>query len=290
MSFPFELFINGVLSGAVYALVAVGLTMIWGVLRAINFAHGEYYMLGATFAWAAITYLDVAYSVAIPITLACAVVVALVVSRTVMERLVESPVWMAAVATLGLSLVLQNGALLIFGGDVKQFEGGWTDLTTILGVPTTRQREVVLIVTLVVFVALEYMVRRMRIGKAMRAVSQNQEACRVLGIDVAHVARTTTVLGISLAALAGVLVAPTAGNVTPVMGAAITLKAFIVIVVGGIGNVGGTLLAAMALGIVESFVTGYLSLELRDAAGYIALVLILMLRPQGLFSLRGRYS
>lgn len=288
-SFVFEQVINGVITGSMYALIAAGMTMIFGVLRAINFAHGEYYMLGTFAAWYVISKLDAPYAVSIVAGIAIAALIAATIGRLVMQRLVGAPFQAGVLATIGVSLILQNAVILAFGGGYKMFEGGWIEPVQLLGIGMAQQRIVLIVAAIGIFVALEWMVRKTRMGKAIRAVSQNIECCQVNGIDVELVVRRTFLLGTALAALSGILTAPVNVSVYGGMGESITLKTFAVIVMGGMGNVRGTLLAGMLLGVVESLVSGLIGLQYRDSVGFIALLLMLMLRPHGLFSQKARF-
>src|SRR5713101_8315574 len=265
-----EQIVNGMVSGSVYAIVAVGMTMIFGVLRAINFAHGEYYMLGTFGAWFAIEYLELPYPVALVI------------------GVIATPET-GVLATLGIALVLQNTVILVFGGGYKFFSGGYIEPVSIFGFTLAEQRVLIIIVCILVFVGLELMVTYSRIGKAMRAVSQNIECCAVVGIDVPQVALRTFILGACLAALSGVLTAPVNVSVYGGMGEIITFKTLPVIIMGGLGNVRGTFFAAMILGIAESLVATYVGLQFRDTVGFATLMLVLMWRPHGLFSAQARF-
>jgi len=288
-NFIFEQIINGVITGSMYALVAAGMTMIFGVLRAINFAHGEYYMAGTFAAWYVIEKLAVPYLVAIILGVAIAALIAAIIGRLVMQRLVGSPFQAGVLATIGISLILQNAVILAFGGGYKVFEGGWIEPVEFFGIGMAQQRIVLIVAAVAIFAALEWMVRKTRMGKAIRAVSQNIECCQVNGIDVESVVRRTFLLGTALAALSGILTAPVNVSVYGGMGESITLKTFAVIVMGGMGNVRGTLVAGMLLGVVESLVSGLIGLQYRDSVGFIALLLMLMLRPHGLFSQKARF-
>jgi branched-chain amino acid transport system permease protein len=179
--------------------------------------------------------------------------------------------------------------ILAFGGGYKFFEGGYLEPVEIGPLLLAQQRIVIVIATLLVFLGLEVMVRQTRMGKAMRAVSQNIQACHVVGIDVDRVVLATFVLGTGLAAFSGVLTAPLNTTVYGGMGEMITFKTFAIIIMGGMGNVRGTLLAGWLLGIIESFVAGFIGLQFRDAVGFVALIVILMVRPHGLFSTRSRF-
>jgi branched-chain amino acid transport system permease protein len=287
--FLFEQIVNGIISGSMYALIAAGMTMIFGVLRAINFAHGEYYMVGTFAAWYAIEKMEWGYASSIIVGVLVAALIATFIGRVVMQRLVGAPFQASVLATLGVSLILQNAVILAFGGGYKVFNGGWIEPVEFFGIGMAQQRILLIVVALLVFVALEWMVQKTRMGKAIRAVSQNVECCEVNGIDVASVVRRTFLLGTVLAALSGILTAPVSVSVYGGMGESVTLKTFAVIVMGGMGNVRGTLFAGMLLGIVESLVSGALGLQYRDAVGFIALLAMLMFRPHGLFSKTSRF-
>jgi branched-chain amino acid transport system permease protein len=276
-----EQVVNGIVTGSVYAIVAVGMTMIFGVLRAINFAHGEYYMLGTFGAWFAIDYLGLSYEASIIVGVLSTIVVAYVVGQLVMRRMVG--------ATLGIALVLQNTVILVFGGGYKFFSGGYIEPVSILGFSLAQQRVIILVVCLLVFIGLELLVTHSRMGKAMRAVSQNVECCEVVGIDVPQVVLRTFILGAALAALSGVLTAPVNISVYGGMGELITFKTLPIIIMGGLGNVRGTFFAAMILGIAESLVATYIGLQYRDTVGFATLILMLMWRPHGLFSTQARF-
>jgi branched-chain amino acid transport system permease protein len=279
---------NGILTGGTYALVAVGLVLVFSVMRAINFAHGEYYMLGALVAWTALDTLGWPYPVAVVVAAVVSAVLGFVVSRVLMERLLVMPFSMAVLATLGVQLALQNGAQILWGASPKYFNGGWRTPVEVGGVGVIGQQLVIFVVAVAVFVALSRLVARTRLGRSMRAVAQNREACLVVGLDVARVARITFTLGVALAGLAGALVAPVLVNVGTTIGLPMVLRCFAIIVLGGVGSVPGALVGGLVLGVAESFVAGYLTLQLRDAVGFVILIAMLIARPQGLFGLRVR--
>jgi branched-chain amino acid transport system permease protein len=288
-SFLFEQIVNGIITGSVYALVAAGMTMIFGVLRAINFAHGEYYMLGTFAAWWVMSKLAADYSLAIVGGVAIVSVIAVLIGRSVMQRLIGQPFQAGVLATLGLSLILQNVVILAFGGGYKVFSGGWLEPIEMGDFGMSQQRVILVVVTLVVFAGLEWMVRSTRLGRSIRAVSQNIECCQVNGIDVEQVVRRTFLIGVAIAALSGILTGPINVSIYGGMGESITLKTFAVIVMGGMGNVRGTLIAGCLLGVVESLVAGFIGLQYRDSVGFIVLLLMLMFRPHGLFSSKARF-
>lgn len=288
-SFILEQILNGIITGSMYALVAAGMTMIFGVLRAINFAHGEYYMLGTFSAWWVMSHLVKNYPLSIVAGVAIVCVIALVIGRLVMQRLVGQPFQAGVLATLGISLILQNLVILSFGGGYKVFEGGWIEPIELGDFGMSLQRILLVIVTLFVFAGLEWMVRFTRLGRSIRAVSQNIECCQVNGIDVEQVVQRTFLIGVGIAALSGILTGPINVSIYGGMGESVTLKTFAVIVMGGMGNVRGTLIAGGLLGIVESLVAAFIGLQYRDSVGFVALLLMLMFRPHGLFSSKARF-
>jgi len=285
----YQLAANGVLIGASYAMASVGLTMIFGVLRAINFAHGEYYMFGAFASYAAMASFGLPYSASILAAVAAAVLLGLLVSWVIMERLVDAPFQRAVLATLGVYLVLQNAVFLGFGGTYRTFPGGWLDVAEVFGVAAIEQRFILIGAMVATFVGLELMVRHTLLGRTIRAVSQNREACVIVGIDVQAVTRTTFCIGVALAALAGSLMGPILVTIYPHMGEGLTFKAFAVTVIAGMGNVHGVVLSSIFLGMAESFVAGFAGTQYREAVGFVALIAVLMWRPYGVFTARGRF-
>lgn len=275
--------LNGLLIGSIYGMIAVGLTLIYGVLHLVNFAHGEYFMLGAFATWAAMSFLDLPYELSILFAIACSICLAIAISYLITERLVGRPFEIGVLATMGLSMIYQNGTQMGFGSSFKYFGGGWSEQVDIFGMPMTVQRLAIMGFMIAIFIALELLVRYSRPGKMMRAVSQNHEASLVVGIDVKRVVRYTFVVGIALAVFAGALMAPIVVSIYPQMGLSFTLRAFAIIAIGGLGNMMGAFLGALILGIGESMVAGFIGLGYRDAFVFIVLVAVLILRPHGLF-------
>jgi branched-chain amino acid transport system permease protein len=211
-----------------------------------------------------------------------------VVSRVLMERLLALPFSMAVLATLGVQLALQNGAQIVWGTSPKFFAGGWISPVEMGGVGIMVQQIVIFGAAVALFGGLGWLVRRTRLGRAMRAVAQNREACAVVGLDVERVVRVTFTLGVTFAGVAGALVAPILVNVGTTIGLPMVLRCFAIIVLGGVGSVPGALVGGLVLGVAESFVVGYLTLQLRDAVGFAILIAMLLVRPRGLFGARVR--
>jgi branched-chain amino acid transport system permease protein len=281
--------VNGALTGATYALVAVGLVLIFSVMRAINFAHGEYYMLGALIAWTGLDALHLPYPLAVAFSALVTAVIGLAVSRVLMERLIAMPFQMAVLATLGMQLALENGAQLVWGASPKFFGAGWISPVEVGGIGVVGQQLVVFSTAILAFFALGWLVGRTRLGRAMRAVAQNRDAALVIGLDIERVARVTFTLGVTLAGIAGALVAPVLVNVGTTIGLPMVIKCFAIIVLGGVGSVMGALLGGLILGMAESFVAGYIALQLRDAVAFAVLIAVLLVRPLGLFGMRARF-
>jgi branched-chain amino acid transport system permease protein len=208
-----------------------------------------------------------------------------------MERVAIHPIidrsWRThAVTTLGLSIILQNAALILFTGDPRQAPTALTaTIISPFGIRISAQRILVLVITIVVFVGLQWFVRRTKTGKTMRAVSQNRAMCEVVGIDVRNIATLTFAIGGAITGLAAALIAPLY-SVFPTMGALLTLKALAAIVMGGMGHVNGAIYAAFLLGIVEALFGGYVSFAFRDVISFGLFILVLFIRPRGIFGRR----
>ena len=283
--------VNGVTWGSVYALIALGYTMVYGILRLINFAHGDVYMLGAFFAYFTARWLGAAGGGHLPgaaIVLVAAMVGCGVVGFLI-ERLAYKPVrrssrLSALITAIGVSLLLENGGILLFGADPKFFPQiiESHNLSLGAGVTISNQQIIILVVSVALMAALRWIVLYTRTGKAMRAVSHNHMAAALMGISVDRIITFTFVLGSMLAAAAGVLVALQNPKIDPLMGVMPGLKAFVAAVLGGIGNIPGAVLGGLVMGIAEVMVVGYLSPTYRDAIAFVLLILILLVRPAGI--------
>jgi branched-chain amino acid transport system permease protein len=284
--------LNGVTWGSIYALVALGYTMVYGVLRLINFAHGEIYMVGAMTGYYAARAFGVAGEPSIHglvlVLLASMVVCALL--GALIERVAYRPLRNAGrlaplITAIGVSLLLQNAGQLVFGADPKFFPAlvRSEELVRVGGVALSNVQLTVLLTALVLMAGLQWIVRRTRFGRAMRAVSYDAPAAALMGVPVDRVILGTFVLGSVLAAAAGILVGLSNPKIDPLMGLMPGLKAFVAAVLGGIGSVPGAMVGGIVLGVIETFVTAYLSSTYRDAIAFVILVLILLYRPTGLF-------
>ncbi|TMQ74107.1 MAG: branched-chain amino acid ABC transporter permease [Candidatus Eisenbacteria bacterium] len=283
--------VNGVTLGLGYALIALGYTMVYGILRLINFAHGDVYMLGAFFGFYAARLTGAAVEPN-PLKAAGILLISMVGCGLVgflIERFAYKPVrkssrLAALITAIGVSLLLENGGLLLFGADPKFFPQivRATNIPLGMGVTISNQQIIILVVSVALMLALRFIVLNTRAGKAMRAVSYSHTAAALMGISVDRIITFTFVLGSMLAAAAGVLVALQNPKIEPYMGIMPGLKAFVAAVLGGIGNIPGAVLGGLVMGIAEVMVVGYLSPTWRDAIAFVLLILILLVRPSGL--------
>jgi branched-chain amino acid transport system permease protein len=281
--------VNGLSLGSIYALIALGYTMVYGVLRLINFAHGDVYMLGAYVGYFLSRKLQGKEpSLANAILVMLGAMIACAVFGLIIERLAYRPVRRASRLTLlitaiGVSLFIENAAQLVFGPDPKFFPSlaPHRDFM-VAGVHLTTEQLTVIGVSFLLMVLLRFFIQKTRTGKAMRAVSFNLDAAKLMGISTDRIIATTFALGSALAAAGGVLIGMQIPKIDPLMGILYGLKAFVAAVLGGIGNVPGAVLGGLVIGTSEVLVVGYLSSTYRDAIAFGILILVLILRPQGI--------
>jgi branched-chain amino acid transport system permease protein len=281
--------VNGLSLGSIYALIALGYTMVYGVLRLINFAHGDVYMVGAYAGY----YLSRKMQGREPSFVSAAIVMvgamaACAVLGLIIERLAYRPVRRASRLTLlitaiGVSLFIENGGQLVFGPDPKFFPSLAPHYEFVVaGVHLTSEQLTVIGVSFLLMILLRFFIMKTRTGKAMRAVSFNIDAAKLMGISTDGIIAVTFALGSALAAAGGVLIGMQIPKIDPLMGIIYGLKAFVAAVLGGIGNVPGAVLGGMLIGTAEVMVVGYLSSTYRDAIAFGILILVLLLRPQGI--------
>ena len=274
--------VNGVALGSIYALVAAGLALIFGVLGVVNFAHGELYMLGAFAAYFALEAAGAPYGLAVLAATLGLAGLGWCLHRLVVRPLADRPFDRLIVATVGVSIALQNAALWLWGGAPRNVPSPLAGrLLTIGESQISLQRAGTVVVAAAVFAGLHLFLRRSRYGKAIRALAQNPEAALIFGVPVARLAGLTLALGSAMAGLAGAMVAPLY-SVFPAMGLGFVFKAFAVVIVGGMGNVYGAVLAGLLLGVAESLAGTYLSATLRDTLAFGLMVAVLLWRPEGL--------
>jgi len=274
--------VNGLVMGGVYALIALGLTLIFGILDQANFAHGELYMIGAYATFYFSEFLGGSYPLALIFAMVAVACLGIFYEWLLFRPLRGMGHLPAIISSLGASIFLWNLALLIFGSTPRQMRTGLSEITlTFLGISLTVQRLLVLLITLGLILCLYLMIMKTRMGKAMRATAQDPEVAALLGIDINRIAEMTFIIGGALAAAAGALIGPIF-LIYPAMGLMACLKAFVVVILGGLGNVVGAVIAGFALGVIESLGAGFISSAYKDVFAFLVLILVLWARPEGI--------
>jgi branched-chain amino acid transport system permease protein len=274
---------NGAIIGSAYGLMGVGLTLIFGLMNVVNFAHGELYMLGAFFVYSLVAIFQVNFFLAILLGMGGVLVFGAIIERLTIKPIRNAPILMTALVTIGLSIFLKNTALVIWGGVPKKIPNPFPSASLKLGyVYVTQPRIFALLLTIGVIILLHYLIKKTKLGKAMRATFENKDAAALMGIRVDRIYLYTFGIGSVVAAMAGILLG-TIYLVYPTMGELAVLKAFIIVIMGGMGNFVGAFLSGIILGISESLGAGFISTGYKDAVGFVIVILILLFRPQGLF-------
>lgn len=274
--------VNGVSLGSIYALIALGYTMIYGIIKLINFAHGDIYMLGAYIGFVAITKAGLPFLPALIVSMIGAALAGIIIERIAYKPMRNAPRIAALITAIGVSFP-GNGMILLVSPQPRTFPPVFAPTVYhIGGIVVNNQQIMILVSALLLMLALTYIVNRTKAGKAMRAVSFDADAAKLMGIDTDRVISTTFALGSALAAAAGVLVGIYYNSIDPLMGMMPGIKAFIAAVVGGIGILPGAMLGGIIMGLVEAMVSGFFSSTYRDAAAFAILILILLYKPTGL--------
>ena len=292
--------LNGIAVGAIYALIALGYTMVYGILKLINFAHGDIFMLGAFVGFYAGGYAAqhvpnenslVRWGIAggiMALSMVVCAIVGYLNERIAYRPLRNAPRIASLITAIGVSFFLEYGGQFVFGPDPKFFPTlVEKHLIQFGGITTTNYQMIVLFVALVFMAILQFIVYKTKFGRAMRAVSYNFEIASLMGIPTDRVISMTFIIGSSLAAVAGILYGLSYPKIDPLMGIMPGLKAFIAAVLGGIGNVPGAVVGGLIIGIIESFVGGSQFSNFRDAIAFVILIAILLFKPSGLF---GKYE
>jgi len=291
MEYFLELFLGGLTRGSIYALIALGYTMVYGIVQLINFAHGEIYMIGAFTAlivasvltllgWPTLAILAIA-SFAAVLYSSC---YGWTLEKIAYKPLRKAPRLSALISAIGMSLFLQNYVLLAQTSDFLPFpaliqDWEWMEpWAHIIGTPEI----VIILVTTTVMICLTFLIKYTRIGKAMRATAQDKDMAMLVGINVNQVISFTFIVGSATAAIGGVLIASHIGQINFYIGFIAGIKAFVAAVLGGIGSIPGAVLGSLVLGWTESFFTGYISSDYEDVFAFVFLVLILIFRPAGI--------
>jgi branched-chain amino acid transport system permease protein len=291
MEYFLEIFLGGLTRGSIYALIALGYTMVYGIIQLINFAHGEIYMIGAFTALIVASVLTVLglNSISILILASIAAVIyssayGFTVEKIAYKPLRNSPRLSALISAIGMSMFLSNYVLLAQTSDFLSFPNLIPEFSFFESYAhiISSTEIVILATTATVMVVLTFLIKFTKMGKAMRATSQDREMAMLVGVDVNRIVSITFIIGSATAALGGVLIASHVGQINFSIGFIAGIKAFVAAVLGGIGSIPGAVLGSLVLGWTESFATGYVSSDYEDVFAFILLVLILVFRPAGI--------
>ena len=279
-----EQIISGLISGASYALVGAGLSLIWGTLKMINFAHGEFYMLGGYALFLGGSVFGLHPALAALAAVLVVMVISCVTEKSLISSLLDKPGWDVSpfVITLGISIFLQNLALKVWGERFRNVPYFDSSIYEVLGVRISGQRLIILAVALIVIAVFMIFLKKTRMGWSLKATAQDREAATLIGINVKAIYMWTFGLSGALASLAGAMLAPIY-SVNPWMGIPLLIKGFVVCVLGGLGSLEGAILAGFALGIAENLGVMFWTSEWKDVISYSLFVIVLWVRPSGLF-------
>jgi branched-chain amino acid transport system permease protein len=281
--------INGLSIGSVYALVALGYTMVYGIIKLINFAHGEIFMVGAYLAMIFITVFNLPLWAAMLGSMAGSALLGIVIEKVAYKPLRKSSRTAALITAIGVSFLLQNAMLLIMGARIYTFPQVFQNTSWIFfGLRINTLQIMMFLTSIALMILLQFIVLKTKVGRAMRAVAVDKEAAALMGVDVNHTISMTFALGSALAGAAGVMVGLYYISMTPYMGFAPGLKAFVAAVFGGIGIIPGAMFGGFAIGIIETLVAGYGSTLFKDAVVYAILIVVLLVKPSGLFGKGGK--
>ena len=296
MGFFFQELVNGITTGALYSLVALGFSMVYGILKLLNFAHGDLYMVGAYVGFFVIQWFGgpQSLSIAVPLLLLIMFVLAAVlvgglgvaIERFAYRPLRDAPRIAPLITAIGVSFFLENAALLLFGAQFRVYNtADFISLSsgiTIGSVTIDSVQIMVLVLGLLLTVGLRELVNRTKLGKQMRAVAADREAAEMMGVNVNFTIAATFFLGSALAGVAGVMGGLLFNQVTPTIGFVVGLKAFTAAVVGGIGSLPGAMLGGLLIGVAESMITGYISSTYTNLFVFALLIVVMLVRPSGL--------
>lgn len=274
--------LSGILMGGVYALIGIGLTMIFGVMQVINFAHGELVMVGMYLAWLAFTKLHIDPFVSIILTAPLMFGLGALLQRAFIQRVLGDAAENQILLTIGLGLLLSNAAMMLFTSDYQLLTTSYSSATFQWGpLSVSKPLLVAFLITVVIAAALYGFLMRTDTGQAIRATAQDREAAQLMGIDVSRMSILAFGIGAALAGIAGSLIAPTY-YIFPQVGEAFTLKSFVIVVMGGMGSVIGATVGGVLIGVTESLAALYLNSGLKECVVFGAFLLLLLFRPSGL--------
>lgn len=276
--------INGLSLGSIYALVALGYTMVYGIIKLINFAHGDIYMIGAYTAFFVTTYMGMSFLPALIVCMIVCGILGVLIERIAYRPLRKAPRITALITAIGVSYVIEYTTQMFMGTSTRTYPKLLPDISWQLGpIHISYIQMVIFTVTIVLMILLTLVIQKTKIGRAMRAVSADENAAKLMGISVDNTISFTFLIGSALAGAAGMLVGVYYNAASPLMGMVPGLKAFVAAVFGGIGSIPGALVGGLFIGVAETLVVAYGSSLYRDAIVYAILILVLIIKPTGLF-------
>ncbi len=279
----FQQLINGLSIGSIYALIALGYTMVYGIIKLINFAHGDIYMIGAYIGFISISYLHLGFLPALMLAMAVCALLGVLIERIAYKPLRNATRIAALITAIGVSYVLEYSTQKVMGAGVKTYPPVLNNETFhVFGIQIQLQQIYILVITIILMLVLQFIVYKTKAGRSMRAVSVDANAAKLMGINVDATISYTFAIGSALAGAAGVLVGIYYNTINPLMGMVPGIKAFVAAVFGGIGIIPGAMFGGFFIGIVEALVTAYGSSLYKDAVVYAILILILIIKPAGL--------
>jgi branched-chain amino acid transport system permease protein len=275
--------VNGLVLGGTYALLGIGLTLIFGLMNVVNFAHGEFYTLGAYATFAGLALAELNFFAALGVAMVCGMLLGALTERLLLRPLRGQSIDTVMLVMIGVWIAMQNGELLLWGGVAKSIAHPFPTAPLTLGALSLAPlRLFVLVAALGLIVGAHLLIHRTRLGRAMRATFQDADTAALMGVRVRRIYTATFAIGSGLAAAAGALLGPIF-IAYPSMGDLASLKAFSVVILGGLGNIGGATIGGLVLGIAEELGAGYVSSGYRDAVGFVIIIAVLLVRPSGLF-------
>lgn len=281
--------VNGISLGSIYALIALGYTMVYGIIKLINFAHGDVFMIGSFIGFYAIAKWELGFFPALLLAMAVCAIFGVLIERIAYKRLRNATRIAALITAIGVSLLIEYTTIFFRGAQPAAYPEVIKNKSfDVFGVQISSTSILILTVAIVLMILLQFIVHKTKIGKAMRAVSHDADAARLMGINVDNTISATFAIGSALAGAAGVIFGVYYTKIDPLMGVIPGVKAFIAAVLGGIGIIPGAMVGGMLLGVVESLVSALGFSLWRDAAAFVILILILIFRPSGIFGKNAR--
>ncbi len=283
----FQILVNGILKGGLYALMALGMSLIWGVMDIINIAHGAFIMLGAYTTYWMFTLFGIDPFISLLISMLVMFVFGYIIQKYLINLVIRAEIFITLILTFGIEIFITNMALILWTADVRKVKVAYAASNfTIFGVTIPYVRLIAFVLALIISFILFVILNKTRLGRAIRATSQDLEAARLNGVNVSHIYSITFGIGTALAGAAGTLWA-ILFPISPSMGGHLTLKSFVVCIVGGLGTMLGPIVGGLTLGIIEAFGTNYFGTTFESLISFTILVLVLIIRPKGILGKEG---